>query len=52
MKVKLDGDNMHFDMVGTDWSIKWNEGVKEYPIVESSKSIVGVRADGDFKRKN
>lgn len=51
VKVKLDGDIMHFDMIGTDWNIKWKEGVKQYPIVESSKSIVGIRADGDFKRK-
>ena len=49
--LKLDGDIMTFDMLGTDWSIEWKPDAKPYE-TETAATTKGIRMTGTLTRKN
>lgn len=49
--LKLDGDIMTFDMLGTDWSIEWKPDVKRYD-TETAATTKGIRMNGTLTRKS
>lgn len=50
VKAKLEGDIMEYEIIGKEWNIKWNEGVKPYA-TETAAATIGMREKSTYKRK-